>query len=85
MDTPKAAGTALSTVIKDAMSAHPDIDSVEKLADRSGIPYSTLYRKLHHQPELIKWDDLGRILDALDMSLVDFAVKVERVTARSAA
>lgn len=78
MDETRAAETALTAVIREAMEATPDANTLEKLADKTGIPYSTLSRKLNHRPDLIGWKELGQIITALGMTLVDLSVKVER-------
>lgn len=78
MDETRAAETAITTVIREAMATSTDANTLEKLADKSGMPYSTLSRKMNHRPDLISWNELGQILTALGMSLVDFSVKVER-------
>lgn len=78
MDETATAEQAMTRVIREAMAATPDANTLEKLADKTGIPYSTLSRQMSHQPDLLRYNHLIKILDALGVSLVDFAVRVER-------
>ena len=50
--------------------------SVRWLSQRTGIPYSTLQNKLRNAPGKFTTDDLFRIADALDTTIVDLYSEV---------
>ena len=75
MTTPIEISRRISDVIRDAAKAAGV--SQRELSEMTGIPLVTLNRKLNHSSSFTTIE-LGSISDALNISLVEIAVRAER-------
>jgi transcriptional regulator with XRE-family HTH domain len=78
MTTPTEVSRRLSEAIKEA--ARTAGLTQRDLADRTGIPLVTINRKLNHTSPF-NAVELGAISEALDISLVELALRAERIPA----